>query len=170
MAYSQITIGDKSPEIIRAVIEIPKGKHNKYEYDEKLDEIVLDRIIHSTVVYPTDYGFIPQARSEDGDLLDVMVIVSEPLFPGCVLNVRPIGVLDMADEHGQDWKIISVAENDPKNKNTKTIDDLDEHYKEEIMNFFEVYKQLEDKQVNVKGWLGQEKAFELIKEAIKRFQ
>jgi inorganic pyrophosphatase len=103
MSFHSVPLGAKSPEAINAVIEIPKGCPNKFEYDEALDEIRLDLVLHSPIHYPLDYGFIPQTRSEDGDHLDVLIIVSTPLFPGCVVSVRPIGAIDMEDEAGQDW-------------------------------------------------------------------
>ena len=170
MAYSTIPLGDKAPEVINTVIEIPRGSHHKYEYDEHLDEIKLDRVLHSAVFYPTEYGFIPHTRSEDGDHLDALVIISDPTFSGCVLSVRPIGVLDMEDNAGQDWKIIAVADKDPRLTEIKSIDDLDKHLKKEIHHFFEVYKQLEDKWVNVKGWLGKDDAYRLIQKAKLKFE
>lgn len=170
MAYSIIPIGDKAPEVINTVIEIPRGSHHKFEYDEKVDEIILDRVLHSSVFYPTEYGFIPHTRSEDGDHLDVLVIISDPTFPGCIVSVRVIGVLDMEDSAGQDWKIIAVAEKDPRLSGINTIDDLDEHTKKEIQHFFGVYKQLENKWVKVRNWKSQEEAYRLIKEAQRRFE
>ena len=170
MAYSKIQIGEKSPELINVVVEIPRGSHHKYEYDEELDEIKLDRVLHSAVFYPTDYGFIPHTRSDDGDHLDVLVIISDPTFPGCIVEVRPIGVLDMEDDKGQDWKIIAVADSDPKLKTINAIEDLDEHHKNEIQHFFEVYKQLENKEVSVRGWLGKDVAYKVIMDAEDKFQ
>jgi len=170
MSFKHITVGDKCPQIVNAVIEIPKGSHNKYEYDEKTDEIRLDRVLFSAVFYLTDYGFIPQTRSEDGDHLDIMVIISEPLFPGCVVEVRPIGILNMEDEMGKDTKIIGVAIKDPRLKEIKSINDLDDHYKKEIQNFFEVYKNLEGKPVSVRLWGGEEKAWKAIEDSRRRFQ
>ncbi len=170
MAYSKIGLGDKAPDIINVIVEIPKGSHHKYEYDEKLDEIILDRVLHSPVFYPTDYGFIPHTRSEDGDHLDVLVIINDPVFPGCVVRVRPIGVLNMEDESGLDYKILAVCDNDPTLKNIHTLDDLDEHYKKEIQHFFQVYKDLEDKWVEVRGWLDKEEAFKIIASAKEKFE
>lgn len=170
MAYSQIPLGKMAPEIINVVVEIPRGSHNKYEYDEELDEIRLDRVLHSPLFYPADYGFVPQTRSEDGDHLDALVIVSDSVFSGCTLSVRPIGVLDMEDESGQDWKIIGVAEKDPRQKNIQSIDSVDEQYKNEIIHFFEEYKKLENKWVKVKGWLGKDEAYRLIQEAKLKFE
>lgn len=169
MSFSNLNIGEKSPEIVNAVIEIPKGSHNKYEYDEKLDIIKLDRVLHSPVFYPTDYGFIPQTRSDDDDHLDVLVIISEPVFPGCVVSVRPIGVLYMEDQKEKDEKIIASAVNDPLLSHMKDILDIDDFFKKEVHNFFEVYKQLENKKVDVHRWHGKDIAHKIIREAMKRF-
>ncbi len=169
MSYHTIPLGKKSPEVVNAVIEIPKGASAKFEYDEDLDVIKLDRVLHSTMHYPFDYGFIPETRSEDGDHLDVLVIVSAPLFPGCMVSVRPIGAIDMEDEAGKDWKIIAVAKKDPRVKNVKTIEDLGEHFKKEVQHFFEEYKKLEDKWTKINGWLGLDEAHKIIKEGAERF-
>lgn len=165
MSFSKVKIGNSSPEIINVVIEIPRGSHHKYEYDEEMHEIKLDRVLHSSVFYPTDYGFIPDTRGDDGDHLDVLVIISEPSFPGCVMEVRPIGVLDMADDKGQDWKIIAICNSDPRLKEVNSLNDLDEHHKNEIQHFFEVYKQLENKEVEVKGWRDKYSAYKIIIDA-----
>jgi inorganic pyrophosphatase len=169
MPFSSITAGDKCPQIVNVVIEIPKGSHNKYEYDEELDEIRLDRVLYSAVFYPTDYGFIPQTRSEDGDHLDILVVISEPLFPGCILPARPIGILSMEDEAGKDDKIIAVALKDPRLKDVNDIKDLDDHYKKEIQNFFEMYKKLERKPVKIHRWHAKDYALQKINEARERF-
>lgn len=160
----------KTPEVVNAVVEIPKGSHNKYQYDEETGEIRLDRILYSAVFYPTDYGFIPQTRSEDGDHLDIMVLVSEPLFPGCVLEVKPIGVLYVEDEEGKDEKIIGIADRDPRLKDIESLDDIDRHLKVEIQNFFEVYKKLEKKPVKIKRWAGKEEACRVINKAVERYK
>ena len=169
MSYSNIKIGAQAPQIINAVVEIPRGSHNKYEYDEELDVIRLDRVLHSPLYYPADYGFVPETRSEDGDHLDVLVIMTGSVFPGCMLSARPIGVLDMEDEEGRDWKIVAVAEKDPRQTKIQSIDDLDEQFKNEIKHFFEQYKMLENKWVKVNGWMGKEDAFRIIKESQNRF-
>lgn len=170
MSYHLVPIGKKAPKIINAVVEIPKGSHNKYEYDEKLDEIRLDRVLHSPVFYPTDYGFIPQTRSEDGDHLDVLVIITEPVFSGCIIEVRPVGVLNMEDEGGKDEKIVAIATKDPRVSTIEDIMDVDEHYKKEMLHFFEVYKHLENKWVKIKGWLGKDDAHKIINQARERFE
>ena len=170
MSYSKVPLGESAPEKINAVIEIVGGSNHKYEYDEKLEEIKLDRVLHSTVFYPSDYGFIPQTRAEDGDHLDILVIISGPTFPGCVLSVRPIGVLDMEDNAGKDWKIIAVADRDPRFADLNSIERLEEHLKKEIWHFFETYKQLENKQVKVNGWLNKKESYRIIRESKERFE
>lgn len=170
MSFSKVKIGGSSPEKINVVIEIPRGSHHKYEYDEEMHEIKLDRVLHSSVFFPTDYGFVPETRGDDGDHLDVLVIISEPAFPGCVMKVRPIGVLDMADDKGQDWKIVAICDTDPRLTNVNSLEDLDEHHKNEISHFFEVYKQLENKEVEVKGWLGKDDAYKIIVTAMDKYQ
>ncbi len=170
MSYKNIPIGRRSPKIINAIIEVPKMSQNKFEYDEELDVIKLNRVLHSTMAYPCDYGFIPETRSEDGDHLDVLVVISTSLFPGAILSVRPVGVIDMADEKGQDWKIIAIADKDPRTKDLKSMNDLGVHFKKEVQHFFEQYKKLEDKKVKFKKWLGQKDAYRIIKESRERFQ
>lgn len=169
MSFSKITIGEQSPEKINVIIENPKGTHNKYEYKEDLGEIALDRVLHSAVFFPAEYGLIPETLSPDGDNLDILVLISEPTFPGCILSCRPVGSLNMEDEGGEDSKIIAVAVDDPRYKNINSLDDIDEHTKKEIENFFHIYKELEDKFVNVRGWSGKNEAYDLIKASQKRF-
>jgi inorganic pyrophosphatase len=169
MSLSQVPIGKNAPEIINVVIEIPRGNHHKYEYDVKMDAIKLDRVLHSAVFYPADYGFIPHTLSEDGDHLDVLVLITDPVFPGCVVEARPIGMLDMEDEAGRDWKIIAVADKDPKMEDMKAISDIDKHYRKEIEVFFRNYKELENKKVEVKNWLSKEEAVNRIEKAMKKY-
>jgi inorganic pyrophosphatase len=170
MSYKNIPIGKKSPKIINTIIEIPKMSQNKFEYDEDLDVLRLDRVLHSTIYYPYDYGFVPETLSEDGDHLDVMLIISTTTFPGCVISARPIGLIDMEDEAGQDWKIIAVAERDPRMKDVDSLSDLGPHFKKEVQYFFEQYKMLEDKKVKFKKWFGQKDAYKIIKKSQERFK
>ena len=158
------------PEVVNAVIEIPKGSKNKYEYDPEMGAIRLDRVLHSAVFYPADYGFIPRTLSDDGDPLDILVLITESTFPGCVMKARPVGVLNMTDDKGIDEKIIAVAVGDPKLREIEDISDLDEHTVKEIANFFEIYKQLENKMVRVDGWMGKEDAHKVIQEAVARYR
>lgn len=168
---SDISIGDNSPQIINAIVEIPKETHNKYEYDEDLDIIKLDRVLHSPMHYPVDYGFIPQTRSKDGDHLDVMVITNSPIFTGCLIEVRPVGVLIMSDEAGDDEKILSVPLKNPSYDHVNNLKDVEEHFLKELVHFFSEYKRLENnKEVTVKGWLNRSEAYKIIKESFKVYQ
>ena len=160
--FENIKIDTDFPNTIQVVVEIPKGSHSKFEYDEDLGLIKLDRVLHSSVMYPTDYGFVPGTRSEDGDHVDVLLLTTDPLFPGCLVTARPIGVADMEDEAGKDWKILAVAENDPKYAQVKDLSDVGQHTLDEIQNFFEVYKQLENKKVIFTGWKSKEEAFTIL--------
>jgi inorganic pyrophosphatase len=170
MGWSTLSIGARAPEIVNAVVEIPKGSSNKYEYDETLGVIRLDRVLFSPVYYPADYGFIPETRSPDGDHLDILVLISQPTFPGCVLEAAPVGILDMRDEAGRDWKIIGVAVGDTRMASTRTIDSVNQHTRREIEHFFETYKNLEGKAVTVTGWRGHEDAYRVITEARARYR
>lgn len=163
MTYAQLPIGDNMPNSVFCVVEIPKGTKNKYEYDEHLDIIKLDRVVHSSVVYPVNYGFIPETRAQDGDHLDALVLGHDQIFPGCVVEIRPIGVLKMSDDKGVDWKIVGVIADDAKADAKLEITDIDEEFKKEIAHFFEVYKQLEGKTVTVEGWGTRDEAVAEIK-------
>jgi inorganic pyrophosphatase len=153
--YEAIPLGDKAPEIVHAVIEIPKGSNNKYEFDEALGVFKLDRVLYSPFFYPLDYGFIPQTRSEDGDHLDVLVIGSDPAITGTVEEVRPIGVLRMIDSGESDFKIIAVQKVNPRFDTIKDIKDIETwqpHLLKEVVHFMEHYKDLQGKKVETKGW------------------
>ena len=169
MSFHAIPIGEKYPEIVWSVIEIPKGGHNKYEYDEKFDVIKLDRVLHSPLFYPADYGFIPETRADDGDHLDVLVITDSPVFTGCLLEIKPIGVLKMSDENGIDYKLLAVPLKNPHFKRIQTYDDLEEHILLEIVHFFEQYKTLEKKAVKIEGWGTKEEALQIIRDAHQVF-
>ena len=141
-----------------AFVEIPKGSRNKYEYNEELGAIVLDRFLFSSVVYPSDYGFIPDTLGEDGDPLDALVIVTEPTFPGCFIPVKTIGVFKMTDGGEKDDKMVCIPTTDPNWTHCNDLDDLSDQLKTEIAHFFEIYKQPEGKIVRVDGWGGREDA------------
>jgi inorganic pyrophosphatase len=145
-----------------AYIEIPKGSRNKYEFDEQLRELVLDRFLSGSTVYPTDYGYLIGHRGRDGDPLDAMVCVSEPTFPGCVIPVKPIALFKMHDEKGEDDKIVCVPNNDPGWNHAEVLEDIPEQLQREITHFFSIYKQLEGKAVDVEGWRSREEALEVI--------
>ena len=158
----------EQPESLEAVVEIPRGSRNKYELDEETGAIRLDRVLFSSVHYPTDYGFIPGTRAGDGDHLDALVVVEEPTFPGCRLRVRPIGILDMRDEKGPDQKIIAVPVADPRFDNVNDLSDLAPHWLLEIENFFATYKTLEAKDTHILGWHGRQAAWDCIRAAQQR--
>jgi inorganic pyrophosphatase len=151
-------------------VEIPKGSRNKYEYDEDLDAVKLDRLLYSSIVYPTDYGFIPDTLGEDDDPLDAMVCVTEPTFPGCVIEVKPLALFRMSDEEGVDDKILCVPISDPSWNTLEKLDDLPKQLTDEITHFFSVYKDLEQKTVDVDGWYGIEDAQRTVEEARRRFR
>jgi inorganic pyrophosphatase len=163
MDYSKIPLGDKFPETFNAVIEIPKGSHNKYEYDEALGAIKLDRVLYSAIYYPADYGFIPGTLDEDGDALDVLLLTDSPVFPGCVVEVRPVGLMKMVDGGEVDDKILCVATKNPNYSHIQKLEDVAPHALKEIANFFETYKILEKKETTVEGWYGKEEAITVIK-------
>jgi inorganic pyrophosphatase len=147
-----------------AFIEIPKGGRNKYEFDERLGRVVLDRFLASATVYPLDYGFLMGHRGRDGDPLDAMVCVSEPTFSGCVIPVKPIALFKMHDEKREDDKIVCVPMNDPGWNHAEVLEDIPESLQREIEHFFSIYKQLEGKEVDVQGWRSREEALEVIAE------
>ena len=169
---SKIKIGDKSPKIVNVIVEIPAETHNKYEYDEELDIIKLDRVLHSPVHYPFDYGFIPETRCDDGDHLDIMVVTNSPTFPGCLLEARVLGALLMSDEHGGDEKILAVPVHNPYFKHMKSIKDISPHLLDEILHFWSSYKYLEkkDKPVKLRGWVNRVTSYKIIRDSFKTFQ
>jgi len=173
--YKDISSGENPPKEINMVVDIPRDSRSKYEYDEEAGHFKLDRVLYSPLFFPFEYGFMPQTISEDGDALDIALISTYPTFSGCVIRVRPIGVILMQDEAGTDNKIVAVPLDnvDPRFKEVQKIEDLGEHLKKEIELFLADYKKLEkDKYESVKinGWADKEKAEEIIKESIKRYE
>jgi inorganic pyrophosphatase len=149
-------------------VEIPKGSRNKYEWDDELQAIKLDRHLFSSLVYPADYGFIPDTLAEDGDALDAVVCVSEPTFPGCLIAVKVIALLRMRDEKGVDDKVLCVPLSDPNWNGMETLDDVPPLLCDVIKHFFSVYKQPEGKHVQVDGWSPREDALQAIDRARER--
>ncbi|WP_308467354.1 inorganic diphosphatase [Rathayibacter soli] len=152
-----------------AIIEIPRGSRNKYEVDHETGRVFLDRVLFTGFVYPTDYGFFENTLGEDGDPLDVLVLLDYPLFPGVGVKVRPVGVLNMSDEAGGDAKVIAVQYKDPRWAHIQDVNDIPEYTRKEIEHFFEHYKDLEPgKFVNVDAWGNAAEAERLIQEALTR--
>jgi inorganic pyrophosphatase len=141
-----------SPGLVNLVVEIPAGSRNKYEYYAPAGVMALDRVLHSSVRYPFDYGFIPNTLAEDGSPLDAMVIMEEPTFAGCLIVARPIGVLDMHDTGHYDGKILCVSVADPRQKGIESIRQIAEHQLEDVAEFFRVYKNLEGRVTSIGGW------------------
>jgi inorganic pyrophosphatase len=167
--YERLPTGPNAPRQVNAVIEIPQGSGHKYEYDKQLHVFRLDRTLHSPVHYPGDYGFIPSTHGFDGDPLDVLVLVDAPSFPGCVIEVRPIGLLRMVDQGQKDEKILAVVQNDPVFRQINDCSDVFPHLLREIEHFFSIYKDLEGKKTELAGWSGAEAAWTIITEGQKRF-
>lgn len=172
MRIDAIAIGTNPPEDINVIIEVPMGGQPiKYELDKEAGTLVVDRFLYTPMSYPGNYGFVPHTLSDDGDPIDVLVVNTRELVPGCVINVRPVGVLIMEDNAGQDEKVIAV----PSHQLTKRYDHVMEHTDlpditmQQVEHFFEHYKDLEPgKWVRIGDWYGAEKARELIVEAIER--
>jgi inorganic pyrophosphatase len=155
---------------LHCLVEIPKGSRNKYEWDPELRAIKLDRFLFSSVVYPTDYGFIPDTWAEDGDPLDAMVCVSEPTFPGCVIPVKVIALFRMRDDKGKDDKLLCVPLNDPNWNQMETLEDIPQNLRDEISHFFSIYKTPEGKVVKVDGWYTRDDAIACLDDARRRYE
>lgn len=163
--------GIKSPLHLNMVVEVTSGSRDKYEYKSEWEAFVLDRIIPSSVVFPVEYGFVPQTWFDDEDPLDIMVMSFEPLEVGCVVKVRVIGALVIEDEEGLDTKILSVLENDRRFEGYQDISDIHMHELTEIQEFFETYKRLEPhKWAKVKEWKNAEDAAKTVEYAIRRYE
>lgn len=155
---------------VHVLVEIPKGSRNKYEFNQELGIIALDRTLYSAVFYPTDYGFVPGTESRDGELLDAMVMTEEPTFPGCLIQVRVIGVLTISRSSGlSEQKLLSVPVSEPRYSEYGDITDVPQHLLREIEHFFEVFKELEGSYIRVQGWGGTRQAQETLDEAVSAF-
>lgn len=166
--WHDVPRGEK--EELTVIVEIPMGSRVKYELDKETGLIKYDRVLYSPMHYPANYGFVPQTLWDDGDPLDVLVLGQEPLIPGCLVDVRPIGVLDMVDGGEGDAKILAVPCADPRWKDTKDIGDLEPHILEEIRHFFQVYKDLQRKKVEVGEWKGRNEAMLAVEKSIQLYE
>ncbi|MCE4624491.1 MAG: inorganic diphosphatase [Desulfurococcales archaeon] len=165
--------GEKAPEVVNVLIEIPMGSSVKYEFDKEACMIKVDRFLYTSMYYPFNYGFIPGTLEEDGDPVDILVLSREPVVPGSLIEAVPVAVLNMEDEEGLDWKIVAVPKPklDPNYKEITDVDKIPEPIKEKIRHFFEHYKELEPgKWVKVRGWEPKSKAHEIILKAIERYK
>lgn len=159
-----------SEVIVESIIEIPAGSQNKYEFDKERGLLRLDRVLYSPVHYPTDYGYIENTLEEDGDPIDILVLVTNPTVPGCIVDTRLIGVLVMADDKGIDNKLLGVAARDPRWAQVRSLADVPAHRLREIEHFFKTYKDLEGKKTEIVGWFGQKVALEKLNAARANYQ
>jgi inorganic pyrophosphatase len=150
--WHDIPTGPSVPDVVTAVVEIPRHERNKYELDKELGMFRLDRVLHSAVHYPGDYGFIPQTLGDDGDPLDILLVMTAPVFTGCLVEVRPVGIFHLVDGGINDEKIIAVPTHDPFTDEIRDIKDIRSHALREIEHFFEVYKDLEKVRVRSRGF------------------
>jgi inorganic pyrophosphatase len=155
--------------VVEAFIEIPKGSQNKYEYDKERGVFLLDRVLYSPMFYPTEYGYLEGTLALDGDPLDILVLTTNPTFPGCVIETRVIGVLVMSDDKGQDEKLLGVPKSDPRFKEVNSLNDVEPHVLKEISHFFQVYKDLENKKTVIEGWKDADFAAKLYEECVERY-
>ena len=166
MGYLDISIGKKFPEIVNAIVEIPKGSRSKYELDKENGMIVLDRVLPESMVFPFNYGFITQTWWEDDDPLDIIIISLEPIYPGVLVEAKVIGALEMEDEKGIDHKVVAINYADYRLRHINDISQIPETWLNEIKHFFEHYKDLEPgKWVKLKGFKSREEGIELVKKA-----
>src|SRR5579864_3781259 len=168
--YLHLPLGERAPDEINVVVEIPERSRNKYEYDKALDIFRLDRALHSPIHYPGDYGFAPQTLALDGDPLDVLILTIEPTFSGCLVAARPIGLLKMTDEGKEDDKILAVPVGEPSFEDIHNYTQVFPHTIRKIQHFFETYKLLEGKKTSTEGWQDAAAARRIIQEAYTRFK
>lgn len=167
--WHSVSAGDNLPETVNAIIEIPKGSKAKYEIDKDSSLIKLDRVLFSSVMYPANYGFIPQTYCDDKDPLDILVLCSVDVYPMTLIEAKVVGVMHMIDNGEQDDKIIAVAKNDPSVNYINDLDELPPHTMKEIVKFFSDYKDLENKKVTIEHLLGVRYAHKVINESIELY-
>lgn len=168
--WHDVSPGPEPPDVIHAVVEIPKGSRNKYELSKQTGLISLDRVLYSSLHYPGDYGLIPQTYYDDGDPLDILVMTNSPTFPGCLLEVRPIGLFRMTDRDQPDDKVLAVLKSDPFFAEYKDIGDIPQHFLAEMAHFFSVYKDLELVRTQGLGWEPAAAARQAIRHAMRLYQ
>jgi len=167
--FQTVTPGPEPPDVLHTIIEIPKGRRSKFEVDKETGLLRLDRYLYTSSTYPGDYGFIPQTLAEDSDPLDVLVMVSEPTFSGCLIEARPIGLFKMTDDGENDFKILCVPNTDPMYRTVQTLDDVPPHFLLEVEHFFAHYKDLESEDVRTGGWHSLDDAKTEITASIERY-
>jgi inorganic pyrophosphatase len=168
--WHNLSPGPNVPEVVYAVVEVPKGSRNKYEYSKSAGVIKLDRVLYSPLHYPGDYGFVPQSYYGDGDPMDILVMMNEATFPGCVIEARPIGMLRLLDRGEHDDKILAVPATDPQFDEIHTLGNMAKHFLREVEHFFVVYKQLQGMQVVSEGWVDADSAREAVLESLRLYR
>ncbi|MFG0329964.1 MAG: inorganic diphosphatase [Phycisphaerales bacterium] len=169
-AFSHISPGTHIPSVVHAIVEIPKGRRSKFEFDKSTGLLKLDRYLYSASHYPGDYGFIPQTLALDGDPLDILVMVNEPTFGGCLIEARVVGMFRMTDDGDEDAKILAVPHTDPLFGEMQALDDVPPHFLREVEFFFSTYKQLEGSEVEPHGWVGRDDAIEEVRSSVERYR
>ena len=167
--FEHVSPGTSIPDVVNAIVEIPKGRRSKIELDKRTGLFKLDRYLYSSSHYPGDYGFVPGTLAEDGDPLDVLVMVNEPTFSGCLIESRVLGMFKMLDNGLNDYKLLGVPHSDPLFASNHTLDDVPEHFLREVEHFFATYKQLEGVEVKTLGWAGAEEATAEVQASVARY-
>ncbi|WP_018922194.1 inorganic diphosphatase [Salsuginibacillus kocurii] len=157
-------------KVVEALIEIPTGSQNKYEFDKDKGVFKLDRVLFSSMFYPAEYGYLEDTLALDDDPLDILVLVTNPTFPGCMIESRVIGYLNMIDDGEEDQKLIAVPVEDPRFEQITSLKDVPQHKLDEIAHFFKTYKDLENKKTEIGGWEDAEAAAQLVDECIERYK
>ncbi len=168
--WHSVTIGERAPDFVNGIIEIPQNTRAKYELDKESGLLMMDRVIYSSMYYPANYGFIPQTYCDDGDPLDILVLSQITIVPMCIVSAKVIGVMRMLDAGELDDKIIAVAENDMSVNHINDVNELPNHFRKELKNFFEDYKKLENKTVQVEEFQDSSTAKEIIKKSVSDYQ
>ena len=167
--YMSIPAGANPPKVVNTIVEIPKGRRSKFEVDKRTGLIRLDRYLYSSSHYPGDYGFIPQTLAEDGDPLDIIVMVNEPTFSGCLIEAHVIGLFRMKDRGVNDYKILGVPSLDPLFEHIRGLNDVPKHYLREVEHFFSTYKQLEGVTIESEGWDEAQAAMNEVQSSVDRY-
>jgi len=168
--FMMLSPGTDIPSVVNMVVEIPKGRRNKFEIDKETGLIKLDRYLYSSSVYPGDYGFIPQTLAEDADPLDILVMVNEPTFSGCLIEARVVGMFRMKDKGANDYKVLGVPNADPLFGHIRKLEDVPPHFLREVEHFFATYKQLEGIHTESLGWDSSEEATREVRASVERFR
>ena len=160
---------DKQQGILQVVVETPKGSRVKYSYDDKTGMLELKKALPEGMIFPFNFGFIPGTKAEDGDPMDVLTLVDQPSFPGCLIEVRPVAVLNMRDSEMADQKVIAVPRRNPRYDQIHTLDQIFPHVRREIEHFFSIYKELEGRVTEMQGWGDPHEARKVITDSRKRY-